>query len=188
MCVCERARQRSEGGPASERRNEWEIERTERERERESRVFGSRTTHVTRPAPLCVSHTVCHDRSYIHTITFTFCLQTSPYLWFIAQWRARCLLMVLPAAHGISRALFLQAGLSLLPRTDCADICYFLRMMETFHFSSYLLYFRVMNMLSIIFSMFLFIALNLCSICCLQPMDLYMRDCGNYQITWSHIL
>lgn len=39
---------------------------------RESHVFGSRTTHVTRPAPLCFSHTVWHDRSYIHTITFTF--------------------------------------------------------------------------------------------------------------------
>lgn len=41
-------------------------------------VFGSRTTHVTGAAPLCVSHTVWHESSYIHTITALtkLCLQT----------------------------------------------------------------------------------------------------------------
>lgn len=39
---------------------------------------------------------------------------TSPYLWFIAQWRAPCLLMVLPAAHGITRTFFYMAAQNIL--------------------------------------------------------------------------
>lgn len=106
VCMCVRQRDRSEGGPASERRNEWEIEM--REGERESCVFGSRTTHVTLPCPsLCFPHSLTWPELYPHHhIHKGLCLQTSPYLWFIAQWRARCLLMVLPAAHGITSTFF----------------------------------------------------------------------------------
>lgn len=64
VCKCVLWRGRSEGGPASSRRNKWAIESW-----REGCVFGSRTTHVTLPAPLCVSHTAKHDQSYILTTT-----------------------------------------------------------------------------------------------------------------------
>lgn len=89
----------------------------------------------------------------------------------------------------IGRSLLLRK-LTKHRRTDRPDICDFLRMMETFNFSWDPLYFRVMNMLSIIWPiMFKFIALMVIFyICCLQPVFLYMRDCGNYQTTWSCIM
>lgn len=166
-------------------------------RERESRVFGSRTTHVTLPCPsLCFPHSLTWPELYPHHhIHKGLCLQTSPYLWFIAQWRARCLLMVLPAAHGITffstrscskyvghRLLLLR--LSVHWRSDRTDVCNFLRMMETFNFSLDLLYFRVMDMLSIIFPM---VHVH---VCCISGCVLYVLSaaCGNYQITWSHIM
>ena len=143
-CVCVRQRDRSEGGPATERRNEWGIER-ERERERESRLWEQDDPCDSACPSLCFPHSLTWPELYPHHhihIHKGLCLQTSPYLWFIAQWRAPRLLMVLPAAHGITSTFFLHGrskyiGLSLLwlkltehQRSDPADICNFLRMME----------------------------------------------------------
>lgn len=162
--------ERCKGGPASEKKNEWEIESAEKERGgrwvgEERDVFGSRTTHVTLPCPsLCFPHSLTWPELYPHHhihIHKGLCLQTSPYLWFIAQWRAQCLLIVLPAVHGITSTLLLPNIYQSLPplyakvieqrRTHRVDICFnFLRMTETFHFPLYPLYSRVGNMLSII--------------------------------------
>lgn len=54
---------------------------------------------------LCFPHSLTWLELYPHHhIHKGLCLQTSPYLWFIVQCRARCLLTVLPAAHGITSA------------------------------------------------------------------------------------
>lgn len=77
-----------------------------------------------------------------------------------------------------------RSGSQCIEEVIALDVCNFLRMMETFHFSLDLLYFRVMDMLSIVFP------IVRVHVCCISGCVLYVLSaaCGNYQITWSHIM
>lgn len=102
--VSDRLKARSEGGPDNDIRIEWAIERR-----RENYVFGSRATHVTRPAPLCFSHTAWHEQSYIHRITFTRAPPSAnfPLLMIHSSEKGTMFVYVLPAAHGITSTFLL---------------------------------------------------------------------------------
>lgn len=155
-----------------------------RKRQRESPVFGSGTTHVTQPGPLCASHTV-FDQSYIHTMAFTrvsVCklpllrshgpMTCTMFAYGTASctWRSPC------STRSCTKASLL---FSCSPRwrahadarsEDDGDVSFFVA------FSV----FRVTTVLSVILLINQSDVYCTCSIC-----SLYVKDCGNDQIMWS---
>lgn len=133
VCVCVREAGWSEGGPVCERLK----------REGESCLWEQDDPCDSACPSLCFPHSLTWAQLYPHHhihIHKGLRLQTSPSLWFIAQWRAPCLLMVLPAAHGISAVFILSnkaaQNMSTIPSYD---LCWrrdrarnFLRTMDLF--------------------------------------------------------
>lgn len=117
-CMSVRQKDSSASGPDHDIRTEWVIERR-----RENCVFGSRTTHVTRPAPLCFSHTAWHEQSYIHMVAFTRASPSSnfPLLMIHSSEKGTMFVCVLAAAYGITNT-FLISNIKRLRqrlRSDC---------------------------------------------------------------------
>lgn len=178
---------------------QWEKKRMRdwKERETESCLWEQDDPFDSACPSLCFPHSLTWPELYPHHhIHKGLCLQTSPYLWFIAQWRAWCLLMVLPAAHGITSAFFTTKLHKICwpspPFTQTLSAlktwlhrCNFLRTMETFHFSFDLLCLWVLSMLSIFCPLYILFLKK-----CISGCHLYVLSaaCGNHQIARSLIM